>query len=110
MAKVLRAPLEPVVLGPADPELVGVVWVAEPVVPKPVLEVGKGLVERGTPVALPLPLPLPDEVLLANVDDEELMVLPLMVVDCVADTGPMEKGALVANTVLMSEISTNVMV
>lgn len=97
---VRTAPLLPVALvAEADVEAVED---AELVTPKPVLD-GRGLVEMATCDERELPA---DE--LADLDDAR--VEPLMVVDWVADTAPMEKGALVANMALMLEMSTKVIV
>lgn len=104
------APPVPVVLGEGEPELAGAVDDGAPVVPKPEVD-GAGLVEMGFPDGGTLPaLPEVDADLLALADLVVDRVLPEMVVDCVADTAPMEKSALVANTALMLEISTKVMV
>jgi len=109
MLRAARAPLEPeVVLGAAElvPEA-GLV--ADAVVPKPVFVVldGSALVERRVTLAA---LPLPEAVLLADVDaDEEVggLLAPVTVVDRVADTAPMAKSELVEKTVLTSSIATN---
>jgi len=103
MLRVARAALEG--LADGERELAALGGGALAVVPKPVVEVdGAGLVESGTLVALELTA----AEVLADLDVGS--VLPATVSDWVADTAPMEKEALVAYTVLMSEISTNVMV
>lgn len=105
-----RAPLEPVGLGLVEgAELLGV-FGAELVVPKPVGEETAGLVEIGFDDTDD-PDPVTDADLLAlDADLEDERGTPVTVVDWVAETAPMEKEALVANTALMSEMSTNWMV
>jgi len=93
----------PVALAEGD-ELAGGVDDGAPVVPKPVVD-GAGFVEMATWDAL---LPLTEAEPLADADLVDLMEMPVTVVDRVADTAPMAKSALVANTALMSKMSTNV--
>lgn len=80
---------------------------ADAVVPKPVLLVeGRALVERG--LLDWLLDAAPTETVLDDLCDAT--ELALMLTDSVVAAGPIEKDWLVENTLLMSEISTNVMV
>jgi len=91
-------------------ELVGVLD-AGPVVPKPEGETA-GLVEIGFDDADPDPVTEADLLALdADLEaEDDGRGTPVTVVDWVAETAPMEKDALVANTLLMLEMSTNSMV
>jgi hypothetical protein len=78
MLRAERAPPVPVALEDGEPELAGAVEDGAPVVPKPVLvDDGEPLVERGVPDEVPLPVP--EEVLLTDLEVE--MELALTVVD-----------------------------